>query len=438
MIKTVSEFLLKLIEEERKRLNEFGLSHAPTIGAMYEGLTADVLGKAIPKDLDLDVVSGFVTDDSGLLSPQIDCMLVKRSGEKIPYTNSYKWHVQDVIAVFEVKKTLYSKELADSYDTLHAVLESYSRYVQSGNSSQTFDMSAARRAFAETTGILPPTHSEVSSLPFDKEMIYHTLFTEQISPIRIALGYDGFKSEYSLREGLYRFLSKRVMKRGFGAWSFPQLMISGNFSLAKMNGQPYSVPLDKGWWHFLSSTEANPVRLILEYVWTRLARDYSLGGLWGEDLELEEFHHCLKVRAVKRQGVLGWDYEYIKLSKKALRSSDSLFRWEPVAVNREQFVIFNNLCNGQEERISDPDLVSFLKDHGHNVEEFARSLLSTAMVALDGDILHLTTEECVCAILPDGRYVVAENNTGRFTRWFCQYMKSRKAKESQCGNRLQS
>ena len=219
------------------------------------------------------------------------------------------------------------------------------------------------------------------------------------------------------------------MKRGFGVWSFPQLIISGDYTLAKMNGQPYRPPLDEGWWHFLASSKVNPVRLILEYVWTRLARDYSLGGLWGEDLEAEEFHPCLKARAIQIEGRSGWEYNYVKLSDGTLRSSESLFPWEPVTVNHEQFVTIGNLCRGREERISDPEFVAYLRDKGIGVQDFVRSLLKTGIVALDGDVLNLTTKKCECMILPDGRYVVAENNTGRLTRWFFKYMKSRSPKE---------
>ena len=270
MISTIAELLHRFIEAERTRLDQFHLSHGPTIGLMYEGLTSEVLNRAIPKDLGLSVASGFITDDSGHLSPQIDCMLVSGNGEPIPYTNFYKWHIKEVIAVLEIKKTLYSSELVESYDTLRAVLDNQSRYVRFGKSSRTYDISSALRAFSEITGTIAPERSKVQSLPFDKEMIYHALICERISPVRIALGYDGFQSEYSLRESLAKFVEKTLMKPGFGVTSYPQLIISGQYSLAKMNGQPYSPPQDKGdWWNFLASSCANPVKLILEFIWTR-------------------------------------------------------------------------------------------------------------------------------------------------------------------------
>jgi len=129
MIKELSELLTKLISEEKKHLDEYELKHAPTIGSMYEGLTADVLRKTIPLEINLNVVSGFVTDDSGMMSNQIDCMIVKGNGENIPYTDKYKWHIKDVIAVFEVKKSLYTKEFDESYNNLKSVLSNLGRYI---------------------------------------------------------------------------------------------------------------------------------------------------------------------------------------------------------------------------------------------------------------------------------------------------------------------
>lgn len=43
-------------------LAQFAVSRCPTIGGMYEGLSAEVLTRALPEGLDLTVVSGLVVD----------------------------------------------------------------------------------------------------------------------------------------------------------------------------------------------------------------------------------------------------------------------------------------------------------------------------------------------------------------------------------------
>ncbi len=105
MINTISDLLRAFAAEERKKLDEFKLGHGPTIGAMYEGLSREILERAIPEFLNLQVVDGFISFNDEQ-SGQIDCMLVQGEGTKIPSTKSYIWPIQDVITVFEVKKKL--------------------------------------------------------------------------------------------------------------------------------------------------------------------------------------------------------------------------------------------------------------------------------------------------------------------------------------------
>ena len=83
MIRTVSDILNCFIEEERKKLDQFDLKHGPTIGSMYEGLTADVLNKAIPPHLDFRIESGVIYDDTNIMTGEIDCMIVRG-----PYVHS--------------------------------------------------------------------------------------------------------------------------------------------------------------------------------------------------------------------------------------------------------------------------------------------------------------------------------------------------------------
>jgi len=168
MIKTVANLLKAFADQERVKLDKQDLAHGPTIGAMYEGLTKEILDKSLPSELELQVVSGFASFKEQL-SGEIDCMLVCGDGEQIPYTNKYKWHIKDVIAVFEVKKTLTAENLADSYDHLRGISQLYSQYIESEEvKSFWVDISWPRRVFAQITGVAAPEH--IKELPFDLEM----------------------------------------------------------------------------------------------------------------------------------------------------------------------------------------------------------------------------------------------------------------------------
>ncbi|HUI83013.1 MAG TPA: DUF6602 domain-containing protein [Candidatus Binatia bacterium] len=206
MIRDVAGLLRALQEAEAQQIDQAGITHAPTIGEMYEGLTEAILGKLIPVAADLRVVSGFVEDVSGGgLSGQIDSMLVSGKGRRIPHTRHFKWPVKDVIAVLEVKKRLFSSEMADAHGHLRDVLDRYWRYVEQSK-GLTFDVESALYAYGQITGSVAPDRKDLEKLPLHLEMIYRSLVVEQISPIRIIFGYSGFSSEFSFRQGFCRLI----------------------------------------------------------------------------------------------------------------------------------------------------------------------------------------------------------------------------------------
>ena len=415
------------MQEERSKLDEYSLKHGPTIGKMYEGLTSDILGRAIPESLGLQLQHGIIHDGKGAMSGEIDCMLVKGNGEEIPYTDSYKWNVKDVIAVIEVKKTLYSADLRDAFEHLRGIADNYGSYIQSGDGSETFNISPAKKAFSEATGLIPPEHSKVDTLGIEMEMLYHTFVMEHLSPIRIVLGYHGFKKESSLREALVSFIEENQMTHGFGVRSFPQLIVCGNYSLIKMNGYPYSAPMDSDFWDFYTSSTANPVLLILELIWTRLSYQINVGNLWGEDLNIENFAQFLSAKIKTAGDLTGWEYKYTPISEALLKERNAEDDWVPTIVSSTQFVIFNRLCNEEEESIDDKSLREYVEKEGENFDRFIKSLKKTSLIALKDNKLQLTTYECQCVILPDGRFVVADNNTGRLTRWVKKQIEQKKA-----------
>jgi hypothetical protein len=417
MIKNVSDLFKGLMDEERKSLDDYSLRHAPTIGKMYEGLAADILSRAFPESLGLHLRSGVIHNGLGQQTGEIDCMLVRSEGEQIPYTDSNKCHIKDVIAVFEIKKNLYSNELKDAFGHLRGVFENYSEYIQSSGSDDSFNINSARKAFSEITGLVPPPHKEAGKLPKEMEVIYHTLVIEQTSPIRIIFGYHGYKSEEGLRKGLLDFLEENIFEQGFGVGSFPQLIVGGGYSLIKINGFPYSAPMKSEYWDFYASSHANPILLILELIWTRLSHDVSFEGLWGEDLVIENFPGLLSGKLIQQADKLGWQYKAKSIKEKLLEEIDSEEEWNPEFVDDTQFVIFNMLCNDVEIKIDDKEFLEILNDRGEELEKFISSLLQTGLVALNEKQLQLITIECGCVMLPDGKNAVAENNTGRLTRW---------------------
>ena len=429
MIHDIANLLRSFAEKEVIALEEAGIRHAPTIGEMYEGLTAEILGRTIPPGLDLKVVSGFAEDDEGKLSNQIDCMLVRGEGTSVPYTSNFKWHIKDVIAVIEVKKNLFSKGLDESYHQLREVLETHSSWIQNAKGGGTFDVTPSRRAFSEITGMVAPPYKQLSNLPPELEHIFHAVVGDQFAPIRIAFGYGGFNSEHGLRKGFLKFLEDKTLQQGYGPQAFPQQIVAGGASLVKFSGHPYRFAMKDDKMLLMASSAANPLLIMLELLWTRLSYIQPMSELFGEDLQMEGFSPLLWTKLAEHPdnpGQYGWMLTADTISKKALEDSPTFTEWEPNELTPEQFVIMNRLCRDETIDITDPELCTYITDSGLNFDEFVASLIETRLIARNGDKLELTTVECACMILPDGRYVAAENNTGRLTRWADHFMQQRK------------
>lgn len=431
MIRTVADFLEELARRETGKLDSFGISHAPTIGAMYEGLSKTVLSQAIPGGLDLQVVSGFITDGMGSQSGQIDCMLVRGKGQAVPFTAEYIWHIKDVLAVFEIKKNLYGPELSDAFDHLREVKRLESSYLQAlENDGSKLDTLLAECAFEAVTGFAFPAHDDVVQLDITAQLIYHTLFIEQFSVVRIILGYHGFKTEHGFRRSLVgRLLQKSpefpAGASGYGVGSFPQLIISGQFSLCKGNGQPFAAKVVDGLWPFYFSANAHPIELLLEFIWTRLEHACHAGAPWGEDLTTPALHPFLSARAVSVEGRLGWSYDIHDIPAGLLKSAPARVEFSPTCLSPEQADVMARLGNGLPVSTGDAVLVHRATEAGVSVPEFIKGLVDTGLVAIGGTELQLTTQQCVVMVLPDGQFVAGENVSGCMMLWLEKYYSER-------------
>ncbi len=394
---------------------------------MYEGLTKDILNKSIFNELNIKVVSGKIKNSKGIYSGQIDCMLVEGDGENIPYTNEYIYDVNNVIAVIEVKKNLYSNELESAYNLLRSVINI--------SEKKSLNLNMLRDSYRSFTNKELPNNEELEKLSDEEKMIYNLMIEENISPLRIVLGYDGFKSEYALRKSFINYLNANVttdsknIKQGFGVRSFPNLIICNDLSLVKLDGMPFALKIqyndkykENDFYQIYGSYPQKPLLIMLEFIWTRLRYKYNLSAdIFGEDLKEEVFHPLLECKLIKKENQLAWHYKYHDLDQKFLESLENESDWEPCILNDAQGIIIFGLCRGENINIKDNFIDKLLKDEPSyiNKDDFINSLKATYLVNVNsnGD-LYLLTDACQVCLLPDGKIVAGENSTGRLTRWY--------------------
>lgn len=419
MITNIAELLQAFINKEVNYLDSQKIKHAPTIGKMYEGLAHELLTKVIPPKWGLKVAEGFITNKRSEISNQIDCMLVIGDGEIIPYTNNYKYDIDNVIAVLEIKKNLYSSELSDAYENLKSV---YSVLQPKEVNANLF-----RDAYVSILGEETPSCVELKTFPTWKSELCRFLLLEELLPVRIALGYHGFASESSFRESFITYFESHTHENGFGLNSLPNLIISDTFSIVKMNGMPYSTPINNetNYYHVLTSHSGNPLILLLELIWTKITYHFNfmIHG-FSDTLNIENLKPLLIAKAIEQNGAICWLYNTFDFSKEKLSSVPPSYSWEPIQISILQAVILHNLINEGEISTNDDRFLSLVEDPDYS-EATLSELISSRLISNSNGKLNLLTHDCTIVAMPDGSLIAGDNSSGRLMKWIENYIKGR-------------
>lgn len=334
---------------------------------MYEDLTADIMQKSLFVGLNLVVAkSSFIKGSK----TEFDVILAEGAGEPVPYTDKFCFAPEQVLVVIQVKKTFNAKELGDSYENLMRIPdlyldvppEDYMLRLATDSVHHTL-----QRSIEDVTG---------GKLSFEEEYVYHSLVTEAQLPVTVVIGYNGLKTEYSLREKYYKYLTSKASGegetiRGYGPNNYPSLLICEDNSIVKMGGRPYNVPLSKspmGWWDFMASTHFNPMYLFLDVVWTKLQYKYGLPPvIFGEDLETPKMTSFLSCRIVQKGERKGWELWYHDYEKTELESINGSLEWEPFFLDEIQFSVMNILCmEGELDLVQTPSVEKGALEKGYD------------------------------------------------------------------------
>ena len=385
--------------------------------------------------MDLKVTSGKIVNSEGDYSKQIDCMVVIGEGQDIPFTNDTVYPINQVIMVIEVKMNLFMSDLSSGYDNLRSVAETQK------NDYRDLSAEAINDAFSAIT---EKPFMGLDGLEEDNQMLYHSLVIEELLPIRVIFGYDGFKDELSLRSKLIEYLKNNVRYesenqigiietkqadnskgKGYGITSLPNLIICGNNSIVKTNGMPYAIsveaPIDGFVW--LASYRRNPIVLLLELLWTRLTYSYRLStSIFGDELYDEALAPLLVAKLMKDTG---WAYYYFDYSKDDLKKIDSMYdnEWQPTVLTKEEFVIMNLLCEKGE--LTKGELKKLLLNE-EIVDKIIENLVNNRLIYIASGTIRLLTKQCKCMIDPEFGFIAADDFDGRLTNWMMKRMKNRR------------
>jgi hypothetical protein len=419
MITSFAQFLEELQAKEAALLAGQSVTHAPTIGDMYEGLTRELLERAIPQELNLRLIDGFVRGVDGNLSHQTDAMLVMgEKGEQIPKTDKWIWPIEDVLAVFEVKKNLYAKELADSIDKMRVI--SFQQRALMTSEKKQVNVGPANNAFARIMGRFPAGEEMDNFLEPGGEILRNIAF-EQLAPVRIVFGYGGYADEYGLREG---FLDALQIAPGghAGPGVLPNLIICRKNAIVKLNGHPFISPVGaNGQWNLFGSTRTAPFGLLLELLWTRLANEFDAYFPVDDSLEIEAIAPLLAGTVIFAHHQRGWHFTAIPISKKQLIEVAG-DRWMPLEISLEEGVIVQMALAHSGLDLNDEELVEAAQHYGMDLRSLAEKLVEDRLFSwVSNDLAYPISDTVHQMFTPDKRIWLSSNHT-LLALWVKAYM----------------
>jgi len=428
MIETVSQLLNKFKEISLEEIdeNDSDITHRPTIGNIFEGLTSEILEKSVFKGLNLRVVrQSFIYNDENKLSDEIDCMLVVGEGEKINFTDQYKYHIDQVIAVIQVKKKLYANDIIDAHENLHSVFK-----INQPDNLEDGEISLFYDAYRLLNSKPPPKYCELPNYTSREQLSYQTLLSEAKLPVRIVFGYYGYKNEFELRKGFVNKIEKLLEEgplKNFSPATFPNLLICNDISVIKNNGMPFGIPFKyvPFYWHILTTSTGNPIKDLLELIWTKLSYKYELGAqIFGDDFNTEQAHPFIACRDERiDEESSGWQLYFHELSKEELKLELKSERWKPVEIDVNQQIILTMLGRNEEIDLeNDSDFNDFLEDNNINKKEIIGELIDSRLVYVENGSMKLLTDELEILNSPDGRIFAGDNKNGQMVKFLLKQL----------------
>lgn len=305
-VSSVKDIIAKVLAFQLKEIEEFDfhVDFRPGIGDQYETALSTSLNAVLPVGADLRVVSGYIGNHKKTLSGQIDCMLVKGGGRRVPSSKEdYVYHVKDVLMIFEVKKNFSARDLADAFIHLKD-LQEFNRNIK-GLSLR--EWQEFQDIYYKCTRCWINAYEEVNSLDLQNEFIFHELLTQYSNPTRVIFSYYGLKTEETLRDKFFEFLMENVGVQGFGPFSMPDLIIAENSCILKFNGQPYIPLLENERLMYMGSATGQNMEILAEMVASRVARHYDVD--YSDTNSDEQVNKFISAKLfVKDNEPRGWEY----------------------------------------------------------------------------------------------------------------------------------
>ncbi|NWD71176.1 hypothetical protein HX870_26615 [Pseudomonas gingeri] len=416
-LKMLADAFKAIMDREKAILNDSEVKHGPTIGDMYEGLTRSLLEGLGLAELGLKVVSGFMRAGS-TRSGQLDCMVVMGEGEKLPYLERYVYPARQVLAVLEIKKNLYTDQFENAYGQLADVFRIATLDLELQEKDGSLEFSVLRPAleFMKVFKKRPPHYDERGFLPFHEKIVYQWLVKEHVAPLRIAIGYYGFKKHSSMRKVVGDFYEAGSDKSGARGLEMPNLVISEDTSILKTTGIPYSGDWhDEAGWLWLCSSEENPALLLLEFLFDQIERVLGVTINRGEDMHLEANKPLVSTfPALIESGVAVLYHTIVPADAGCGGNIEG--QWSPYSLSLEEKELLELMAERGELSVHGKVVRSFVLRHSLvDIESFVERMLKCGVVLRTDNSLTVYPNVVIVKVLNE--LYCADNSGNRFAQW---------------------
>ena len=192
-----------------------------------------------------------------------------------------------------------------------------------------------------------------------------------------------------------------------------------------MNGQPYISPMADGWWPAVASNSENPIRLLIESIWTRLANEFKASFPMDDTLQRERLAAFLWAKLAHRGDLIGWEYREHTLSRAELHSIEPT-SWEPEAVNDCEWIELVQIAKNGELDVRDKDFRNFAEKKGFDPDKLIDKLVAqrTSAWCDDHSVRLISTDDLVTVFMPDGN-VATTSETDLLNLWMTKELDRR-------------
>ena len=307
-------------------------------------------------------------------------MLVHGEGQRYGLTSDFIYPIDQVLCIFEVKKTLNKADYADAFDHLRFIRKEFAKNFELKLKDPTFnpDISMASKHFSQITGRdAPYFYRDIHSLSKTDAILFYALVQESLAPSSIIHGYGGYSTEYGMRNAFVDILIEKsqLSGEGFGVPSFPTLVTNNNISIVKANGMPFLAINKDQQWAALVSMRDNAARIMLEIIWSKISFYFDVNMPWGNNPKDEILAPLLYAIPVHQYGSTGWKFKYVEMKETQLKKRQFLKDWEPERIDEKLLAVFHfMLINGGY--IHEDDFASIAKDYHMTQNELMRDLIN--------------------------------------------------------------